>query len=135
MGYIQPGAREPCLSHPHDEFLDFWLSAGILGLISYLWLLYVFWREGLRIWREPRGSRDRNLTLAVMAAMLAGMIHGLIDNSYFLVDLSLFFWLFCAVVSWVHADGLLMPTATAIPRPAPLTEPATSGLAAPGAVE
>jgi len=29
----------------------------------------------------------------------------LIDNSYFLVDLSLFFWLFCAVVSWLAGES------------------------------
>jgi putative inorganic carbon (HCO3(-)) transporter len=105
QGYIQPGAgAEPCLSHPHDEFLDFWLSSGILGLISYVWLLYVFWRAGFQTWRRSSGASTRTLVLAVMSAMLAGMIHGLIDNSYFLVDLSLLFWLFCAVVSWLDDE-------------------------------
>lgn len=100
-GYIQPGAgAEPCLSHPHDEFLDFWLSSGVLGLASYLFILFVFWKRGVHTWRRSNDAATRTLVLAAMAAMLAGMIHGLIDNSYFLVDLSLLFWLFCAVVSW-----------------------------------
>ncbi len=100
-GYIQPGAgAEPCLSHPHNEFLDFWLSSGMLGLLSYFLLLYVFWKSGVYAWRRSNNDMTRTLVLAAMAAMLAGMIHGLIDNSYFLVDLSLLFWLFCAVVSW-----------------------------------
>ena len=108
-GYIQPGAgAEPCLSHPHDEFLDFWLSAGILGLLSYLFLLYVFWKTGVVTWRRAKVPMTRTFVLAAMAAMLAGMIHGLIDNSYFLVDLSLFFWLFCAIVSW-FADEVDTP--------------------------
>jgi putative inorganic carbon (hco3(-)) transporter len=106
QGYIQPGAgAEPCLSHPHNEFLDFWLSSGILGLISYVFLLYVFWKTGIQTWRRSTGESTRTLLLAVMAAMLAGVIHGLIDNSYFLVDLSLFFWLFCAVVSWLTDEA------------------------------
>jgi O-antigen ligase len=106
QGYMQPGAgSEPCLSHPHDELLDFWLSAGILGLISYLWLLYVFWREGVQVWRGSSYGWERTIALAVMAGMLAGMMHGLIDNSYFLVDLSIFFWLFCAVISWLRSES------------------------------
>jgi putative inorganic carbon (HCO3(-)) transporter len=119
LGYMQPGAgSEPCLSHPHDEFLDFWLSAGILGLISYLWLFYVFWAEGLRLWRGPTGPWARTLALAVMAGMLASMIHGLIDNSYFLADLSLFFWLFCAAVSWLRDEAVLPEAVVPPPNPA-----------------
>jgi putative inorganic carbon (hco3(-)) transporter len=105
QGYIQPGAgAEPCLSHPHDEFLDFWLSSGILGLISFVWLLYVFWKVGFRTWRRSTDAVTAALVLAAIAAMLAGIIHGLIDNSYFLVDLSLLFWLFCAVISWFNDE-------------------------------
>jgi putative inorganic carbon (hco3(-)) transporter len=113
QGYIQPGAgAEPCLSHPHDEFLDFWLSSGILGLISYVWLLYVFWKAGFKTWRRSSDASTGALVLAAMAATLAGMIHGLIDNSYFLVDLSLLFWLFCAVVSWFSDEPEPLRTAT-----------------------
>ena len=114
QGYIQPGAgAEPCLSHPHDEFLDFWLSSGILGLVSYIWLLYVFWKTGFGTWRRSTDRSTRALVLAAMAAMLAGIIHGSIDNSYFLVDLSLLFWLLCAVVSWC-SDEVESPRAPAL---------------------
>ncbi|HEX6508157.1 MAG TPA: O-antigen ligase family protein, partial [Chloroflexota bacterium] len=105
-GYMEPGAgAEPCLSHPHDEFLDFWLSAGVLGLVSYLWLLYVFWNVAIRLGSRARFRDDRAAILGTMAAMAASVIHGLIDNSYFLVDLSLLFWLLCAFFSWMWTDG------------------------------
>lgn len=111
LGYMQPGAgREPCLSHPHDEFLDFWLSSGIIGLISYVWLLYVFWKRAREVWKGNSEPWRGTLTLAVVAGMLAGVLHGLIDNSYFLVDLSLFFWLFCAVISWLSGHPVATPT-------------------------
>jgi putative inorganic carbon (hco3(-)) transporter len=133
LGYMQPGAgSEPCLSHPHDEFLDFWLSAGIVGLVSFLWLLYVFWRQGLGIWRGPADLWARTLSLAVMAGMLAGMIHGLIDNSYFLVDLSLFFWLLCAVISWLRETAA---TRADITPSIPATGTPASRLASLGAGE
>ena len=35
-----------------------------------------------------------------MAAMLAALIHGLVDNSYFLEDVALLFWMLCAFVSY-----------------------------------
>ena len=122
LGYMRPGAgSEPCLSHPHDEFLDFWLSAGILGLVAYLWLLYVFWRHAIHAYRVDADGWRRALSLSVMAAMLAAIIHGLVDNSYWLVDLSLLFWLLCAAVSWLFdeaagtSDPDLLPLRASLP--------------------
>jgi O-antigen ligase len=133
QGYMQPGAgSEPCLSHPHDEFLDFWLSAGFLGLISYLWLLYVFWREGVRIWRGSIDPWARTVALAAMAGMLAGIIHGLIDNSYFLVDLSIFFWLFCAAISWLRSESAVAE-AVALPPHVDMRLESSTSVGSPGA--
>ena len=128
-GYMQPGAgSEPCLSHPHNEFLDFWLSAGVLGLFGYTWLLYVFWRDALYLYRLDADAWRSSLLLAVMAAMLAGIIHGLIDNSYWLVDLSLLFWLLCAAVSWLHDERVVgldrSPRADSFPPGSSLSVPA-----------
>jgi O-antigen ligase len=102
LGYMQPGAgAEPCLSHPHNEILDFWLSTGILGLIAFLWLQVSFWRHAFRLRRSIGLSSANPLLLGVMGAMAASLIHGLVDNSYFLEDLSLVFWLLFGYVSWL----------------------------------
>ena len=102
LGYIQPGAgAEPCLSHPHNELLDFWLSAGVLGITSFLWLQYVFWQCATAVWRRTRGTPNGALLVGVMAAMAAGLIHGLVDNSYFVMDLAIAFWLLCGYVSYL----------------------------------
>lgn len=100
LGYMQPGAgAEPCLSHPHDVVLDFWLSAGILGLAAFVWLQAVFWRLAVRAWRITQSS-GQWLVLGVMGAMLAALVHGLVDQSYFLMDLSVLFWILCGFVAW-----------------------------------
>jgi O-antigen ligase len=100
LGYMDPRASvEPCISHPHDEVLDLWLSSGILGLAAFVWLQFVFWKNA---WLSYAGRKGivRVLLAGTMAAMLAGLVHGLVDNSYFLEDLSLLFWMFCAFVSY-----------------------------------
>jgi O-antigen ligase len=99
VGYMMPDAgAEPCLSHPHNEFLDFWLSSGVLGLGAFIWIEIAFWRCALQVWRRAGSTLDRVLLLGTMGAMLAGLLHGLVDNSYFLMDLSIIFWLLCAYV-------------------------------------
>lgn len=101
LGYIQRDAgAEPCLSHPHDEILDFWLSTGVLGLASYLWLQVVFWRTSAALWQSGRRTLPWVLTVGAMGAMLAALVHGLVDEGYFLPDLSFLFWVLCAFVSW-----------------------------------
>jgi O-antigen ligase len=95
-GYVGTHAEgEPCLSHPHNELLDFWLSTGIAGLIAFLWLQAVFWKEAAT-WLARRDP----VATGAAAAMAAALIHGLVDNSYFLPDLAVLFWVLCVLVSW-----------------------------------
>jgi len=106
LSYIEPGAlHEPCTSHPHDEFLDFWLSTGLLGLVVYLWLQVIFWRLAWRLHRRPLFGADRALLLGCAGAMLAAVLHGLVDNAYFLVDLATFFWLLCGLLSLLAMES------------------------------
>jgi putative inorganic carbon (hco3(-)) transporter len=106
-GYIiEPGASdEPCLSHPHDEFLDFWLSSGILGLAAGIAAVAVFWWLLVAAWRRGTDDRwTRPLVLATGAAMAASLLHALVDNAYFLMDLSVFFWMLCILADWLARE-------------------------------
>ena len=38
--------------------------------------------------------------LGALAAMTAALVHGLVDNFYFVPDLALAFWLLLALVEW-----------------------------------
>ena len=87
--YILPTAfAEPNLSHPHNIVLDFWTRLGLPGLALLAALLVVFWRTALRLYRRLPEGDTRALVLGLMASMLAALAHGLIDNSFFLVDLA-----------------------------------------------
>lgn len=99
-GYIQPDAgQEPCLSHPHNEILDFWLTSGILGLLSFVWLQIAFWRKALPSLSPRAGARRDLFVVGASGAMVAALLHGLVDQSYFLPDLALIFWALCMLVS------------------------------------
>jgi len=94
--YLREGAAaEPSLSHPHNWIFNFWLSLGLLGLVAFLWLLVCFWKNARRALREP--SR-RWIVAGALGAMADMLVHGFIDNSYFLVDLACVFWLSLALV-------------------------------------
>ena len=85
--------REPDLSHPHQIILHFWVALGIPGLLLLFWQQGAFWRK----WRQlsqivPKGSVPWAILIALGASMAATLAHGMIDNSYFLVDLA-FIWM------------------------------------------
>jgi O-antigen ligase len=84
------GAAEPNLSHPHNWILHIWLQLGLLGLGAFLWLLWRFFVQARRHLADPA---QRWIAAGALGCMADTLVHGLIDNSYFLVDLAFIFWL------------------------------------------
>lgn len=98
--YRLPDAwREPDLSHPHQIFLHFWVALGLPGLALLLWQQWIFWGKLFRRRALPDGTVARALLVGLGASMAATVAHGLIDNSYFLVDLAFIWTLTLALVA------------------------------------
>jgi len=100
--YILPDAlREPDLSHPHDVVLDYWVSLGILGLAVLVALQITFWRSALAAWRRWRSVDPLLAAVAIgaMGSMANFLAHGIVDNSYFVIDLAYVFCLTLALVA------------------------------------
>ncbi len=85
------GTSEQYAAHPHNLLLDIWLRLGPLGLAAFGWLLARFFSAGRAQLRNP-------VALGALAAITAALVHGLVDNFYFVPDLALAFWLMIALV-------------------------------------
>ncbi len=93
--YILPEAwQEPDLNHPHNLILDFGTRLGLGGIAVLLWLQIVFWRNAWHLYK----AKFTPLTLGMMGSMVVFLSHGLVDNSYFLVDLAFAFFLIVGIV-------------------------------------
>lgn len=79
---------EWAVPQPHNIFLAFWLQAGILGLVGFLWLLAVFFKK---IW--PQIKKQDQLALTLLLLMIYTILHGLVDTTYWKNDLAVIFWL------------------------------------------
>ena len=114
--YMNPlAAQEPCLSHPHNIVLDLWLSTGILGLVAIAAVVVIAGRYAWRTLRTLQAAgpgsagaiaqASAQVTLAravqIGAVMIvaATLAHGLVDNSIFLPDLAVDFWLAIAIAN------------------------------------
>ena len=105
--------REPNLNHPHQILLHFWVSLGIGGVVLLLWQQAAYWRTWLRAQRAGRAATlERALLVGLGASMAATVVHGLIDNSFFLVDLS-FLWMLNLALTAIIAKEARSPGAEA----------------------
>lgn len=104
--YILPAAwQEPNLSHPHNILMDFLSRLGILGFACGAWLMVGFWRSALTPNPSPVGRGARALRIGLMALMADMLAHGLVDHSFFLVDLAFVFMLALALIQRIGREA------------------------------
>jgi O-antigen ligase len=104
--YILDAAwQEPNLNHPHNIFLDFSTRLGILGLLTGFWL---FWEAGKRLWRKAERVTAvwQPILVGFGGSLLAILFHGLVDHSFFLVDLAYGFMLVLGTAVWLEDKHL-----------------------------
>jgi O-antigen ligase len=103
--YLLPEAwQESSLSHPHNVILDFGARLGLIGLGVFVWLQIAFWATVIRVIRHAKASLRIDhwaLIIGLAASMVDFLAHGLIDASYFVVDLAFVFMLTLALVQKV----------------------------------
>ncbi len=83
----------PYALHPHNLFLNVYLSTGLLGLIGSVWFLAGLGKEFFR------NAARSPLALAATSALVAVLVHGLFDSTIFKNDLAIIFWLLVFLVS------------------------------------
>ncbi|MEK7072911.1 MAG: O-antigen ligase family protein [Patescibacteria group bacterium] len=76
--------------YPHQIVLNIWSELGLLGLVAFGWILITFFRLAGRDESRPYGQ-------IAIAAMIALLVHGLVDVPYFKNDLAFLFWIIVAL--------------------------------------
>jgi O-antigen ligase len=123
--YILEAAwQEPNLSHPHNLILDFGTRLGVFGLLAGLWLLAEAVRHTRRAIRSVNAAW-LPVTVGIAGALAAIVAHGLVDHSFFLVDLAYVVFLLLGLAVWLthSAHNRLRPPSSSTAPTEPLTAP------------
>jgi O-antigen ligase len=89
--------------YPHNFFLNFWSEVGLIGLIGWLALIGVFFRLNVKLMCE---RPNEWLPRALLAAMIALLIHGLVDVPYFKNDLAMLFFVLLGLTESMRRQHL-----------------------------
>jgi O-antigen ligase len=83
-----PPYLEWAVPEPHNLFLALWLQAGIIGLVGFLALMFIWFKELVK-----EKSLFSDINLIAIAIIIIMLMHGLFDTTYFKNDLAVLFWL------------------------------------------
>ena len=80
------GTSEQYAAHPHNFILDAWLNLGPIGVIALLAIV------ATAVWRGLRRGWQLSIPLLAAITLLTTLIHGTIDQFFFVTDLVYCFW-------------------------------------------
>lgn len=89
--------------YPHDLFLNFWTETGLIGLAGFLWLLAAFFLDNTALMRTKKNGL---LPASLIAAMVAVLVHGLVDVPYFKNDLAILFWMMIGLTATMVSEPM-----------------------------
>ena len=92
--------QEPSLNHPHQILLDFATRLGLLGLLAgtALFTSLISTLTSLLPSRNP-------LVIGLLGTAVYTLAHGLVDHSFFLIDLAYVFYFVLGSVVWLHTSA------------------------------
>ena len=94
------GTSEQFAAHPHNLVLDLWLNLGPVGLLAMIAIVATTIRNTLR--------HPSPLHTVALAILLSTLVHGLVDQFFFVSDMAFLFWLvvFLGQVDTAHSARL-----------------------------
>lgn len=84
--------------YPHNCYLQMAVETGIVGLLSFLWLLGVLFYKSFR---SLRFMKDRSLAILLLGSLigLGGfLVHSFFDTNFYSVQLGSFMWLVMGLI-------------------------------------
>jgi len=96
-------------TYPHNIVLSAWSETGLLGLIAFAWLMVAGFVRSIRGWRFGAPGW-RVIQLGVALALVAVLLHGLVDVPYWKNDLSLEFWALLSLSFAPPRESLQQPS-------------------------
>lgn len=74
--------------YPHNSYLQMAAETGLFGLVAFFWVLFIFFKIGLRYLSQNRDF----LVLGLLSGILAFLVHAFFDNHLYALQFVVLFW-------------------------------------------
>lgn len=115
--HLDEGTVYTGFSHAHSLYLNLLATQGLLGLAAFLWLIVAAVRLAWRNWRRAQDEFLRAVSLGILAAIVAFLTMGLIDENSRDSESIAQLWFLLGLAAALHR---IIPT----DPPAPVTQEA-----------
>lgn len=78
--------------YAHNSYLQIWAEIGLLGIVSFLWLVITVLKCGLKSLKN-----DRIRIAGLLSANIIFLAHNFIDFSFFLPEVVFLWWVILGV--------------------------------------
>ena len=68
--------------YPHNSYLQMTAEVGFVGLMAFLWMLFVLFRDSLRALRRIKVQNNKMLFVGVLTGLLVFLIHSFFDTNF-----------------------------------------------------
>lgn len=89
--------------YAHNSYLQLWAEMGILGIISFLWLIILVIKSAVK---NLSTSPDKGQTACLLTACFVFLFHNFIDFTFFLPEISLIWWAIMGLIAFRESDNL-----------------------------
>ena len=84
--------------YAHNSYLQLTAETGILGLTSFLWLLFVLLSNGLDYCKRIKNPWSLTILQGTVAGLFGYLVQGFFDNTFYTVQLSVLLWMMIALM-------------------------------------
>lgn len=91
--------------HTHNLYLQILVETGILGLTIFLACVYKAFKFGLNAVVRSVNNIDKTIIVAILAGILALLLHGLTENSFYNFKIIFMFWFSISLIMTMRELG------------------------------
>lgn len=86
----------PMSRYAHNLYLQYWAEAGIIGLISFIWLIGSILRLGVK---NIKNSANKAIAIALFISSVSFLVDNFVSFSFYLPEVSIIWWVILGILA------------------------------------